>query len=57
MGARGSLVIKALSYTPLGRGLETRWGERIFSIYLIPHSGPGIYSTSNRNELNNASGE
>jgi hypothetical protein len=26
-GARGSLVVKALSYKPKGRGFETQWGE------------------------------
>jgi hypothetical protein len=28
----GSVVVKALCYKPEGRGLETRWGEWIFSI-------------------------
>jgi hypothetical protein len=27
IGARGSLVVKALGYKPEGRGFETRWGE------------------------------
>jgi hypothetical protein len=26
-GARGGVVVKALSYMPECRGLETRWGE------------------------------
>jgi hypothetical protein len=25
--ARGSLMVKALSFKPEGRGFETRWGE------------------------------
>jgi hypothetical protein len=29
MGARGSLVVKALGYKPEGRGFETQWGEII----------------------------
>jgi hypothetical protein len=39
--ARGSEVVKALSYKPEGRGFHTRWGEWFFSIYLIP---PGALS-------------
>jgi hypothetical protein len=27
LGARGSLVVKALCYKPEGRGFDTRWGE------------------------------
>jgi hypothetical protein len=27
LGARGSLVVKALGYKPEGRGSETRWHE------------------------------
>jgi hypothetical protein len=51
-GVRGSIVVKVLCYKAEGYGFETRWGEWIFSIYLIlPASlGPGIYSASNRNE-------
>jgi hypothetical protein len=62
-GARGSVVIKAVRYNPEGRGFETRWGELIYSIYLIfPATlGPGVYSASNRNEYqkqkSNVSGE
>jgi hypothetical protein len=62
-GARGSVVFKALCYKSESRGFETRWGEWTFSIYLIPPAalGPGVYSTSNRNEYqklrNNVSGE
>jgi hypothetical protein len=53
VGARGSVVVKALSYNPGGRGFETRWGEWISSIYLILPVAldPGDYSTSKRNEL------
>jgi hypothetical protein len=59
--ARGS--VKVLCYKPEGRGLETRWGELIFSIYLILADalGPGVHSATNRNEYqkqkNNVSGE
>jgi hypothetical protein len=51
VGARISVLNKALCYKPEGRGLHTPWGEWIVSIYLIlPASlGPGIYSASNRN--------
>jgi hypothetical protein len=27
LGARGSVVVKALGYKPVGRGFETWWGE------------------------------
>jgi hypothetical protein len=39
-------------YKPEGRRFKTRWDEWIFSIYLILPAalGPGVYSTSNRNE-------
>jgi hypothetical protein len=30
VGARGSVVFKALGYKPEGRGFETRLGEQIF---------------------------
>jgi hypothetical protein len=59
IGARGSIVVKALCYKPEGRG----WGEWFLSIYLIllVALGPGVYSASNRNEYqkhkNNVSGE
>jgi hypothetical protein len=51
----GSVVIKALCYKPEGRGFEARWGELIFSIYLLLPAalGPGLYSSSNRNEYQN----
>jgi hypothetical protein len=63
MGARRSIVIKALCYKPESRGLETRWGGWFLSIYLILPAvlGPGVYSVSNRNEYQkqkiNVSGE
>jgi hypothetical protein len=52
LGARGSIVIKALCYKPESRGFETRWCEWFLSIYLILPAalGPGVYSVSNRNE-------
>jgi hypothetical protein len=55
-------MIKALCYKPEDSEFETRWGEWIFSIYLILPAprGPGIYSAYNRNEYwkqkNNVSG-
>jgi hypothetical protein len=56
-------VVKALCYKLEGRGLETRCGECIFSVYLILPAalGPGVYSASNINEYqkrknNNVSG-
>jgi hypothetical protein len=63
LGASGSIVVKALGYTPEGREFDTWWLECIFSIYLILSAalGPGVYSASNRNEYqkqkNNASGK
>jgi hypothetical protein len=71
-GARGSVVVKvvvvvvvvkAQSFKLEGREFETRYGECIFSIYLIVPAalGPGVYSALNRNEhqqqKNNVSGE
>jgi hypothetical protein len=51
IGARGSVVVKALCYKPEGPGFETRRSERIFSIYLILPAalGPGVYSVPNKN--------
>jgi hypothetical protein len=63
VGAHCSQVFKALCYKPEGRGFDTRWGEGIFSIYLILLAalGPGVHSAFNRNEYqkhkNNVSGE
>ena len=31
-GARGSLVLKALRYKPAGRGFDSRWCHRNFSV-------------------------
>jgi hypothetical protein len=55
-------IYKALCYQPEGRGFDTRWGEWIFSIYLIlPVTLGPVYSVSNINEYqkqkNNVSGE
>jgi hypothetical protein len=56
-------VVKALSYKLEGHGIETRWAEWFFSIYIILPAAPGIevYSVSNRNkyqkQTNNVSGE
>jgi hypothetical protein len=46
------LMVKAIYYKLEGRGFETRWGERIFSIYLIFSAvlDPGVYSVCNKNE-------
>jgi hypothetical protein len=50
IGARGSLVVKALCYKPEGRGFDIWWGE-FLNLPIIPAAlGPGVYSTSNRNE-------
>jgi hypothetical protein len=51
LGARGSVVVKALCYKPESRGFDTRWGE-FLKIYLILPAAlfPGVYSASNRNE-------
>jgi hypothetical protein len=63
LGGCSSVVVKVLFYKPEGRGFETRWVERIFSIYLILPAtpGPGVYSASNRKayqkQKNNVSGE
>jgi hypothetical protein len=46
IGARSTLVVKALCYKPEGLGFETRSGELI----LMATLGPGVYSASNRNE-------
>jgi hypothetical protein len=49
---KGSVVVKALCYKPEGNGFEIRHGELVFSIYLflLASLGPGVYSSSNRNE-------
>jgi hypothetical protein len=62
-GTSGGVVLKSLRYKPKGIGFQIRWGDWIFSIYLILPAalGPGIHSSSNRNEYqkqtNNLSGE
>jgi hypothetical protein len=50
-GACSSVVVKALSYKPEGRGITSRWGG-FFLIYLILPAalGPGVDSVSNRNK-------
>jgi hypothetical protein len=59
--ARGRAEVKALCYSPEGRGFEAY--EVDFSIYhILPAAlGPVIYSASNRNEYqkqrNNVSGD
>jgi hypothetical protein len=63
VGGRSSVLVKALCYKPGGRGFETRWGELIFSIYLILAAAlcPVVHSTYKRNEYrkqeSNVSGE
>jgi hypothetical protein len=60
---RDSVVVKILCYKLACCGFETRWGETVFSIYLILAAalGPGVHSVSNRNEYqkqeNNVPGE
>jgi hypothetical protein len=45
-------AVEALRYKPAGRGFDSRWCQWIFSLTksFRPHYGPGIDSTSNRNE-------
>jgi hypothetical protein len=45
-------LFEIVCYKPGGRGFEIRWGHLISSIYLtlIAALGPGLYSTSDRNE-------
>jgi hypothetical protein len=54
-------VVKALCYKPEGRGLEIRWGECIFSSYLVLPAALGteVYSASTRDDFqkNNVSWE
>jgi hypothetical protein len=50
VGARGSLVVKALGYKPESRRFETLWSE-ILNLSILPAAlGPGVYSASNKNE-------
>jgi hypothetical protein len=46
IGARGSVVVKALCYKPEGGGFDTRWGD----FFKVTALGPGVYSAPNRNE-------
>jgi hypothetical protein len=52
VGARGGVVVKALSYKPAGRGFDSRWCHLNFSVTqsFRSHYGPGVDSASNRNE-------
>jgi hypothetical protein len=42
--------VQALCYKPEGYGFDSRWGHYIFQLTFRPHYGPGVDSTSNRNE-------
>jgi hypothetical protein len=62
MGARSSIVVKALCYKPEGRGFDTLRGYFLNLPNPPAALGPGVYSASNRNEYqkhknNNVSGE
>ena len=46
-GAHGGVVVKALRYKPAGRGFDSRWCQ---DFSCRSHYGPGVDSTSNRNE-------
>jgi hypothetical protein len=58
VGARGSVVVKALCYKPEGRGFESR-GEWLLSIYLtlLAALGPASNRNEYRKHKNNVSGE
>ena len=45
-------LVEALRYRPEGRGFDSRWCHRNFSLTksFRPHYGPGVDSVSNRNE-------
>jgi hypothetical protein len=51
-GARGGVVVKALRYKSAGRGFDSQCCHWNFSITYSfrSHYGPGVDSTSNRNE-------
>jgi hypothetical protein len=50
-GAPGSVVVKALSYKPEGRGIASQWGGFFLTYLFLPAAlGPGVDSASNRNE-------
>ena len=50
VGARGSIVVKALRYKPAGRGFDSRWCQDFSMTSFRSHYGPGVDSASNRNE-------
>jgi hypothetical protein len=54
-GARSSVVVNALCYNPEGHGFETRWGDRIFPIYLILPSALGLGFTQPVTEMSTGS--
>jgi hypothetical protein len=45
-------LVEALCHKPEGRGFDSRWCHWNFSLTLCfqPHYGPGVNSSSNRNE-------
>jgi hypothetical protein len=45
-------LVDALCYKPEGRGFDSRWSHWNFSLTysFLPHYGPGVDSSSNRNE-------
>ena len=45
-------LVEATRYKPEGRGFDSRWRQCNFSLTYSfrPHCGPGVDSTSNRNE-------
>jgi hypothetical protein len=51
-------LVEALRYKPEGRGFDSRWCDRNFSLTLSirPHYGPGVDSASNRNEYQEFTG-
>jgi len=52
MGHPVAQLVEALRYKSEGRGFGSRWCHWNFSLTLSfrPHYGPGVDSTSNRNE-------
>jgi hypothetical protein len=36
VGARGGVMVKALSYKPAGRGFDSRWCHWNFSVTILP---------------------
>jgi hypothetical protein len=50
IGARGSLVVKALGYKPEGRWFETRCGEILIYLILPAAVDAEVYSASSRND-------